>query len=946
MTQREHIQELVKNYRPKGFDLYVETHRETENGLEYSEWEKYGNQETVDERSIFPNEIIIDVDAETTEKAREETRKITALLETRGMPFFTAYTGGTGFHVHIFFQYTGINWKELRPYRKALYNWLKATAEENHVNTDLWDDGMVDFEAELSKGHLVRAVGGRKQETGYRKTVVTSSQLEKKQVTDLEKVQFPEQIDFIRINKVEESVDGISWKQVQEKAEQIKQEQEDKRKESLESTYEAESDGLNALRNIPAHEVLKEFYGMDVEPGNNFYCVVHGSDGTGPKEAKVMDGSEPDIDNGLYGCFGDSCRENGESVHLHNAIDLLVEGKGMEFQDAKQELAETFDVEITEGTEGTEPGDYFKNPETKFKFQPNKLAKDIEQDHEFIYNKMQEQLYYYKNGVYKDDGARLVKEECNKRLGNEFKRSRVNDTLEAIKTRPGVAKTKKEFRPPEYKINFENGVYDLIEGELKPHSKEYYFTYQIPHKYNPEAEGTKIQEFFQEITETKEEARTLMQLSGYSMLPNMPISAAFLLVGSGSNGKTMFLNTLKQLIGPENAKDENLQHLENTRFGTASLYRKLVVVSDDLPGTRLERGDTLKAITGGGMVRAEWKGGDHFEFENYATPVFACNEVPETKDQTDGFFRRWTIIDFPYEFTENPESKYEKERKSEFQLRKELFDDKEQEAYAYQSVKALEQVLEKQKFASQVPAEETRQKWNGYASPLMEFIYNYIEQGVTYNEAERKAKQREDEQTGITSYDFDYIPKDELFGLVSAYAEARNARPPNSKTELKKKLDKADLYFSTARTTQTEFEDGQTQIYRGIRYSDEFQELLEKSESLQEFQGFLKIPRGCKHTHALANIEMKLEKNPANPARIDEVSDSPQIQIVKAFDELDAVGDQSIFRQASEIEEETDLDSEEFDETFEDMNSAGLIVEQEAGKFYLSKKAFPEEVEA
>lgn len=949
MNQEDYLQDLLKYYRPKGFDPFLETHRKGEEGLSYSSWEKYDGQEQIDERSVFPNELVIDIDEGDTEKRREETRQVAQYLENvANYPIIVGDTGGTGFHIHLFFKLPEGE-DNHRFWRLALFDLLKEEVRENtQANPEYWDEAPVDFNVDESKGHLIRAFGGRKESTGYRKTTVTTSTLAKEEVEEIEEVNYPalnNRDDVLQINRISDKAADITLKELQEKAREKEEQKEKERKQQYESTYQAEDDGLEALREIPAQEVLKAFFDKDVQPGDSLYCVVHGSDGTGTEEATISDKNTKGMPPGRYGCFGDSCKESGETIHWHNAIDLLTEGLNMDFQEAKQELAEEFDVDLDETTEGTEvtdakdPGRFFKQPEARRGFQPNKLAKDIEKDFEFVFNKMQEQLYYYDGGVYRDDGARLVKEECNRRLQDEFKMSRVNDTLNAIKTRPGVAKSKKEFRPPEYKINFQNGVYDLMEEKLVSHSEDYYFTSQIPHDYNPDADGTNVKEFFREVTESEEEAKTLMELSGFTMMPSMPISAAFLLVGKGDNGKTVFLNTLRELIGEEHAKDEDLQQLEHTRFGTSSLYRKLLVVSDDMPSTELETGGTLKGITGGGQVRAEFKGGDHFEFKNYATPVFACNDVPETEDQSDGFFRRWTIIDFPYKFTENPEQSFEKQKKTKFQLKKELLDEEEQESYAYQAVQALHDVLERQGFAAQKPAEETRQKWNGYANPVMEFIYKYIEQGVTYNEAQRKAKQKKDkDQTTITSYDFDFVPKDELFDLVSAYAEARNARPPENKTELKKKLDKADFYFSTARTTQTEFEEGQTQVYRGIKYSDEFEKLLEESESLQEFQGKLEILSVSGRMPAHTNVEMRIEKNHANPARIEaEDSDDsseparPQKEVLEILEDLDAVGRNSPTVSFSELSEMTGL--ENLHDAVEELISNGEIEEPKNGEF-------------
>jgi hypothetical protein len=352
MNQEDHINNVMK-MRPKGFDPLLETHREKNGELEYSSWTKYEGQSQVDERSVMPNEIIVDIDEGDTKQRRKETKKVVQFLENNGLPFFAADTGGTGFHIHIFFEKPeGLSWKEINPYRIALYDWLKQSCKDNvNSNIETWDDGVADFDAEASKGHLIRSVGGRKADTGNIKTVVTPSALEKKNISSQKEVEYPQlrpSIDYWKISKLDGEKSDLTWSKIQEKADEIQEEREKKNREKLESTYEAEDDGLQVLREIPAQEVLKAFYGIEVEEGESLYCPVHDSDEDGSMEATVNDGK--------YICFGDSCCEKGESSHYHNAIDILVESKRLDysFQGAKDELAGEFDVEITEVTEGTE----------------------------------------------------------------------------------------------------------------------------------------------------------------------------------------------------------------------------------------------------------------------------------------------------------------------------------------------------------------------------------------------------------------------------------------------------------------------------------------------------------------------------------------------------------------------------------------------------------------
>ncbi|MFB6199812.1 MAG: hypothetical protein ABEJ83_02955, partial [Candidatus Nanohaloarchaea archaeon] len=72
--------------------------------------------------------------------------------------------------------------------------------------------------------------------------------------------------------------------------------------------------------------------------------------------------------------------------------------------------------------------------------------------------------------------------------------------------------------------------------------------------------------------------------------------------------------------------------------------------------------------------------------------------------------------------------------------------------------------------------------------------------------------------------------------------------------------------------------------------------------------------------------------------------EAPQMQISKAFSELEAVGRDGLTAKVSEIEDETELESDDFDQVFERMESEGLISEPKAGEYCLERKAAPEQV--
>lgn len=502
------------------------------------------------------------------------------------------------------------------------------------------------------------------------------------------------------------------------------------------------------------------------------------------------------------------------------------------------------------GIESYNPYEYFEDMHNgRKKFQPRWLAEEIMEEYRFLWVQELEKLYVYKDDYWKPNAMRIVEEECNKRLVDEHRKNRVTEVKEIIKTERSISRF--EFTPPQYKVNFENGAYNLQTGELEEHDPENYFTQKIPWEYDPHAVCPAINDFVHEITHTDADAETLMEAAGYTMMPSIPISKAFILVGEGGNGKTMFLELLKELLGRENYKEEDLQQLEETRFGTQSLYQKLALFSDDLPSKGLKTAGTFKSLVGGGEVRAEYKGGAHFQFKNYATPIFACNDIPETQDNSDGFFRRWMIVNFPYKFKDNPSSQdeYQKEKKPENELKMELLDDDEIKGFINEAIVHIESVLDDGKFTHDLDVEEIRKQWNAYSDPVNEFIEKYVEQGITKNEAERKASN----QVEFTEYDFDYILKDDLYELISIYCEGRSTRPP-TKMELTKILGKKQFYFSTTRSRKPGEDESRKQIYRGLAFSSDFWGEL---KSVQGFQGYSSLSRVRVNSNFIEEVESR-----------------------------------------------------------------------------------------
>ena len=231
-------------------------------------------------------------------------------------------------------------------------------------------------------------------------------------------------------------------------------------------------------------------------------------------------------------------------------------------------------------------------------------------------------------------------------VGNTINSKEKVEILEALE------QIGRENNPEENKeswIQFKNKIYDIENGEELEASPKYFVTNPIPYALGKEEETPIIDELF--ISWVGEEHKQeLYEIIAFCIIPNYFIHRMFCLIGSGANGKSTYLRILEKFIGIENITSSSLNLLMKERFEGSKLLNKLVCLMGETNFNLISNTDYLKKLTGEDLVRCEFKGKDGFDFRNYAKLIMATNSLPPTADKTDGFYRRWKIIDFSNKF--------------------------------------------------------------------------------------------------------------------------------------------------------------------------------------------------------------------------------------------------------------------------------------------------------
>ena len=207
---------------------------------------------------------------------------------------------------------------------------------------------------------------------------------------------------------------------------------------------------------------------------------------------------------------------------------------------------------------------------------------------------------------------------------------------------------------PPHVIPFRNGLYDAKTGELKPHDPGLFYTNVIPHNYDPVADCPRWKQWLKEVVK-EEDIPFLQEWLGYLLYDDYPEPGFLILVGSGQNGKTVFMDILLKLLGERNVTSVSIHDIAEGPYAMAELHRKLAVLCDEISSRAVRNTGPIKMISSGSWVEARQIYGKHFSFKNYAKPIFSSNEPPEFRDDSDAIKYRLKAVEFPYVFRKNPD---------------------------------------------------------------------------------------------------------------------------------------------------------------------------------------------------------------------------------------------------------------------------------------------------
>ena len=261
-------------------------------------------------------------------------------------------------------------------------------------------------------------------------------------------------------------------------------------------------------------------------------------------------------------------------------------------------------------------------------------------------------FYEYTNGVWNRRSDDIIGSYVDSALGEFSTNQRVNAICGLIRKRALREDIQFDKQPL---WNFVNGTLELETGVFRDHNSNDYCSVQASYPYNPEATYGSWAKFIDDITAGDPRAAELLQLiPGYVFTQDCRYERIFVLQGQGSNGKSKYLEILRQLFG-----EANVSHLQPRamldKFRLIQFRESIVNIAGEIRSDLRDVEEVMKSVASGEPQIACYKSKDFVTFIPRTKLIFATNSQLSSGDTSEGLTRRLIIVDFKVTFVDSPD---------------------------------------------------------------------------------------------------------------------------------------------------------------------------------------------------------------------------------------------------------------------------------------------------
>lgn len=239
-------------------------------------------------------------------------------------------------------------------------------------------------------------------------------------------------------------------------------------------------------------------------------------------------------------------------------------------------------------------------------------------------------------------------------------KNRLKAMIELSQSESGTVALSETFDADPMLFNCDNATIHLETGEPTIHEPSDYITRLSETPYEAEAKCPTWDKFLMDVFQTQPLIDYIQRVIGYCLTGSGKEQVVFIHHGTGSNGKSTFLNTVMKVLGEDYAAQIDASSITGKgRSGAnndvARLRGKRFVSSIEVGEGRSLNEALVKQFTGEDKIAARFLFKEFFEFQPEFKLHIAANHKPEVRGQDNAMWRRVRLI--PYRRVFNDQEK-------------------------------------------------------------------------------------------------------------------------------------------------------------------------------------------------------------------------------------------------------------------------------------------------
>ncbi|MBW2605329.1 MAG: hypothetical protein JRE28_13630 [Deltaproteobacteria bacterium] len=256
---------------------------------------------------------------------------------------------------------------------------------------------------------------------------------------------------------------------------------------------------------------------------------------------------------------------------------------------------------------------------------------------------------------------RDLRESIFKWFNRSLSSRKIQDTLSFARSYDKVSMFPNQLDKNQYLFNCENGTIDLRTGQCQRHNPSDMITKLAPVTYDSKAECPKWLNCLNTwMKSDSDKIHYLQWLMGMCLTGDICARVFPIFHGSGKNGKSVFLDTISELMGDyawTAAEDLLAEKSYDTHpTGVASLSGRRLVTLDESKPNMVLKTSLVKRMTGDRTMQGRFMRQDLFEFHTTHKTILITQNLPIIKETADAIWDRVCLVPWNYRIPDDQQN--------------------------------------------------------------------------------------------------------------------------------------------------------------------------------------------------------------------------------------------------------------------------------------------------